>query len=364
MSFDPIDFLEAAVDTPSHESVEAMRSLLVETLEVEGVRVRVDDAGNVLAERGRENVLSEQGGGAPRVVLNTHIDTVAPHVPCERTADTIRGRGSCDAKGPLASMIDAFLAVEPADGSIVLAVTPDEEATSSGAAALDLEPDAFVVGEPTGLDVCTAARGRFQGTVTVTGTGAHAADPDSGVNAISAVSPILDGFDSYDDERRPDRHSRLGSPTLTPTRIDGGEATNRVPSEVVITFDRRSVPPEGAEEFFETFERHLHTLVPTEVEVSVSPADRETPFLEAFETNDDEPVVRALVDAGAGNVRPFGAATEASYFSKRAPTVVFGPGDLSDDDGPVAHSDREYVRIESVRRAASILRTALGELVD
>ncbi|MBS3760539.1 MAG: succinyl-diaminopimelate desuccinylase, partial [Halodesulfurarchaeum sp.] len=58
-----------------------------------------------------------------------------------------------------------------------------------------------------------------------------------------------------------------------------------------------------------------------------------------------------------------GAATEASYFAASAPTVVFGPGVLSDENGPVAHGEREYVKIDDVRKASDILTQALGILV-
>lgn len=354
MSFDPVGFLEMAVETPSHDSVEEMRTLLVETLEADGVEPTVDGAGNVLAERGT---------GAPRIVLNTHIDTVTPHLPFERDGDRIRGRGSCDAKGPLAAILQSFLDVEPADGTLVLAITPDEERESTGAAALDVEADGFIVGEPTGLDACTAARGRFQGTVTVAGMGAHAAEPQAGANAISGSAQVIAGLDSYDAEFGPSPHPRLGPPTLTPTLIEGGEASNRVPSQVHITIDRRSVPPESADRFFALLEDHLESLVADGIDVSVEPAERETPFLEAFETDPDAPVVEALTTAGAGDPRPFGAATEASYFAPTAPTVVFGPGDLADEAGPVAHSDREYVDVGAVEDAGRILTAAVESLV-
>jgi acetylornithine deacetylase/succinyl-diaminopimelate desuccinylase-like protein len=71
----------------------------------------------------------------------------------------------------------------------------------------------------------------------------------------------------------------------------------------------------------------------------------------------------ALVDAGAGAPTPFGAATEASFFAEHAPTVVFGPGNLADDDGAVAHSEREYVHLSDVEATAAAVQTALDELV-
>ncbi|WP_129115185.1 M20 family metallopeptidase [Halegenticoccus tardaugens] len=360
MSFDPIEFLESAVPIASHEGVGEMRAFLVDALAAHGVGADVDDAGNTVASK---------GSGSPHVVLNTHIDTVPPHVPYGRERGVIRGRGSCDAKGPLAALLSAFLAVDPGDGGgrVTLAVTPDEERLSTGAAALDLDGDAYVVGEPTGLDVCNAAKGRFQGTIRLAGSAAHAAEPDSGVNAVAAAESALGALRTFDENRDP--HPSLGSATLTPTTVSGGEATNQVPAECRIVVDRRSVPPETAAGFRESLERHLREAVPADVDVEFALTPRETPFLEAFATPEDEPLVRTLAAVAArasngagGEVRPFAAATEASYFAP-APTVVFGPGVLADGEGAVAHAEREYVRTAEVRTAAAAVEETLRTFV-
>ena len=369
--FDPVAFLDAAVRIASHDDPSEMRDLLVETLRGHGVAPIVDDAGNTLATR---------GSGSPHVVLNTHIDTVSPHVPYDRddASGTVHGRGSCDAKGPLAAILSAFLAVDPGGGGgrLTLAVTPDEELYSTGAAALDLSvlpgevggnlADAYVVGEPTGLDVCTAAKGRFEGQISLTGRNAHAAEPETGVNAVAAVAGALAAIRTFDSDRDP--HPDLGPATLTPTVVEGGEATNQVPADCAITVDRRSVPPESAEGFRSRLEAAVGDAVPEAVGVSVDLTERPTPFFEAFATDADEPIVRRLAaaadrvtDGAAGTVRPFGAATEASYFAP-TPTVVFGPGVLADETGPVAHADREYVHIDDVRHAATALTDALSAL--
>ena len=360
MAFDPVDFLERAVSVPSHEDVGPMRELLVGTLESAGASPTVDDAGNVLARRGE---------GTPHVVLNTHVDTVPPHVPFERDGDLVRGRGSCDAKGPLAALLAAFLGTEPADGRLTLAITPNEETTQAGAARLrerfDVagDVDAFVVGEPTGLDVCTAARGQFEGEIVVRGSAAHAASPGEGRNAIRAAAPILEAMDTFDAAVGTPAHETLGEPTLTATVIEGGEAHNQVPARCRIVFDRRSVPPEESGEVPAALSAHLREVLPPGFDLSVDLLPRETPLLEAFATDGDAPVVRALAGASGGTVRPFGAATEASYFAEVAPTVVFGPGDLFDDEGAVAHADREYVRVGEVRAAVDALDEALDRLV-
>ncbi|MFC6730888.1 M20/M25/M40 family metallo-hydrolase, partial [Natronoarchaeum mannanilyticum] len=135
-SFDPVAFLDEAVPIDSTESIEEMRSLLVDTLAEHGVDATVDDAGNTIATRTGE---SADGASDTHVVLNTHVDTVPPHVPYDRDDERIYGRGSCDAKGPLAALLAGFLSVDPGAGRFTLAVSPDEETLSTGAAALDVE---------------------------------------------------------------------------------------------------------------------------------------------------------------------------------------------------------------------------------
>jgi acetylornithine deacetylase len=352
--FDLLGFHERAVRIPSHEQVDEMRDLLVDALADCGHDPAVDDAGNVVASKGR---------GDPHYVLNTHLDTVPPHVPAERDGDVLRGRGACDAKGPLAALLAAFLGVEPlGSGTLTLAVTPDEETLSTGAAALDFDADGYLVGEPTDLDVCNAAKGRFQGTVTLTGESAHAAESEAGRNAVAGLEGALEAVRTFDRTAGREPHPSLGPPTLTPTVVEGGEATNQVPARADLVLDRRSVPPETADGFRADLRAHLRAHVPDAVGVEFTLTDRESPFLEAFHTPEESALVGALRDAGAGVVRPFPAATEASYFAADAPTAVFGPGVLADEEGAVAHGDREYVRRSAVERAAEIATDALRAL--
>jgi len=399
--FDPIDFLTDAVAIPSHEDVAGMRSSLVGALEDASVDVTVDAAGNTLARRG-----SPAAGSGPHLVLNTHIDTVPPHVPFERDGDVVRGRGACDAKGPLAALLAGFLGATVRRGRLTLAVTPDEETLSTGAAALvgangngggdengngggddgrggsgdgngnegdpaTLDGDLYIVGEPTGLDVCPSARGRFEATVELFGTAGHAAEAASGANAVAALEPALAAVRTFDDGREP--HPQLGGPSLTPTVVSGGGAANQVPESCRLTVDRRSVPPETAAEFRDGLAAAVGEAVPAGIRAEVAMADRPTPFLGPFATDRDHELVRTLAtaagEAGAtaaagtgGSVRPFTAATEAAYFAP-APTVVFGPGDLKDAEGAVAHARREYVRVPEVRAAGRAVERAATELL-
>ncbi len=392
-SFDPVSFLETAVRTPSHESVDETRELVVETLDRRGVESEVVAGGCLVAEK-----RSPAPNAGPHLVANTHLDTVTPHVPFERgearederpesaregdaPGEVIRGRGACDAKGPLAALLSGFLAADPERGRLTLALTPDEETLSLGAAALTgrspgtedrLDGDLFLVGEPTGLDACTAAKGRFQGTVELSGVAAHAAE-FAGANAVAAAEDALAAVRTFDADA--DEHPQLGPPKLTPTVIEGGAATNQVPADCSITVDRRSVPPETAEGFRSSLAAAVRARVPDDVGVDVALTDRESPFFEAFSTDPDHELVEAVAGAAraaadatglpadrGGAARPFGAATEASYFAP-APTVVFGPGDLADDAGAVAHAEREYVRVREVEAAALTVERAIAELL-
>jgi acetylornithine deacetylase len=358
MAFDLTEFHADAVKTPSHESVHAMRDLLIERLRSEGYDTEVDDRGSVVATRGEDD--------GPHLVLNTHIDTVPPHLPYERDGEVVRGRGSCDAKGPLAALLSVFLGAEISRGRLTLAVTPDEETTQTGAKALSerLAADGYIVGEPTGLDVCIGARGQCEGRVVIEGESGHAADVDRSRNPIHAVSTVLRAMETYDETEGPGEDRVLGSPKLTPTALGGGDAPNRVPETATITFDRRSVPPETSESFAAGLQSHLDRNVPDTITAGVELIRPDTPFPDPFVTDETAPLVERLRDASGGDVRAFGAATEASYFANDAPTVVFGPGVLADEEGAVAHSEREYVRLDSLRTAADAVTETVQSVLD
>ena len=208
----------------------------------------------------------------------------------------------------------------------------------------------------------------------LSGTAAHAAE-FAGANAVAAAADALAAIRTFDADATD--HPQLGSPKLTPTVIEGGAATNQVPADCEITVDRRSVPPEGAAEFRESLADAVRAALAADVDVDAAVAltDRESPFLEAFATDPDHELVRTVADAAreasdavclpgerGGEVHPFGAATEASYFAP-APTVVFGPGDLADDAGAVAHAEREYVRVREVEAAAATVERVVAALL-
>lgn len=355
MGFDRNTFHRKAVQIPSDEDITEMRSFLVEALRKEGHDPDIDEVGNVLATRGTTDSVGTH------IVLNTHIDTVPPHISYKRNGDVVRGRGACDAKGPLAALLDAFCSASISTGQLTLAITPDEETSQYGGEHLGetLSADGYIVGEPTGLDVCHAARGGYGGRIVIQGESAHASDPTAGTNAIRAVGPLLEALDKYDERCGPDAHKVLGEPTLTPTHIEGGGPLNQVPDECTISFDRRPVPPENSQAFFADLESHLAESLPDICKFDVQAAYPDSPDPDAFTTDLDSELVRTLADASGGEMRAFEAATEASYFADDGPTVVFGPGVLTDEEGPVAHADREYVTLSEIAAAAEAVQSAV-----
>ena len=141
-----------AIESVSGLEREAV-SYLVEQMEMRGFRSFADNAGNAIGIRG--NLESAEH----TLVLLGHIDTVPGKIPVRLEDGQLYGRGSVDAKGPLAAFV---LAVERIDvpehiAVIVVGAVEEESATSKGARYV-LErycPSACVIGEPSGWNGIT-----------------------------------------------------------------------------------------------------------------------------------------------------------------------------------------------------------------
>lgn len=347
---DPVGLLADLMRIESHDGVAEIGTFLLDTVE-----------GATRHETGC--VIAEKSGGCdgPRIVLNSHMDVVSPHVPYRRDGDVIRGRGACDAKGCLAPMITAFDAVEPAAGSVQLVVSPDEETTQRGLteylAAAGVDADAVVVGEPSGLDVCPSARGHYDLEITFSGESAHGATPESGLNATACMAEAVKRLAAiphlHDDE--------LGSNSYTPTIAQAGNLPNQVPEAATLVVDYRTLPVESRKDAIETVSDAL-VGIDCEYEVAFYEAGSS---LGSYRTDREEAVVADLADCVESvtgerpALEPFPAATEAAFFAEDAPTVVFGPGLIADGGKAIAHSEREYVPVREVEDAAESLALLL-----
>jgi acetylornithine deacetylase len=181
-------------------------------------------------EAGRNNVIAYLNS-TPRVFLSTHMDTVPPFIAPTEDDEKIYGRGSCDAKGIIASQIIAAenLRKEGIE-DIGLLFTVDEEESSKGSRAANNLPIAekceyLINGEPTDLDLAIGSKGSLRMTLKTKGKAAHSAYPEMGDSAIEKLLDILD------DLRKAElpKHEFFGETTLNIGTISGGLKTNVIP---------------------------------------------------------------------------------------------------------------------------------------
>ncbi|HEY5990773.1 MAG TPA: M20/M25/M40 family metallo-hydrolase [Streptosporangiaceae bacterium] len=149
-----------------------LASYLVKRMASLGMKARRDEAGNVLGEAGDPD--------GPTIMLLGHMDTV-PGGPAVRLHDgVLHGRGTVDAKGPLATMIFAAARARLAGAHVVVAGAVGEEGLSPGARHLlsGPAPDAVVIGEPSGVDgVVLGYKGIIRLTLDVARPPAHTSAP-------------------------------------------------------------------------------------------------------------------------------------------------------------------------------------------
>lgn len=180
---------------------------------------------------GRHNLYATRG--SPVVVFSTHLDCVPPYVPFREDADTLYGRGTCDAKGLAAAMVAAAERLH-ADGEdrIGLLFVVGEETRSDGArATVSLEPRGryLINGEPTDGLLCIGQKGTLGVLVEARGRAAHSGYPEEGT---SAVIPLLETLRRI--RRMPLPYDpALGPATLNIGVVRAGSAPNVIPGEAM-----------------------------------------------------------------------------------------------------------------------------------
>jgi acetylornithine deacetylase len=175
----------------------------------------------------RNNVLA--WWGEPRVTLSTHIDTVPPFFPSREDEEHIWGRGSCDTKGILASMLFAVRELlEAGHGNIALLFVVGEERNSAGALVAAKSPrgSKFLInGEPTENKLALGSKGALRLELVASGRMAHSAYPELGE---SAIEKLLDALQAARRVPLP-VDNILGPSTLNIGTISGGRAPNVIP---------------------------------------------------------------------------------------------------------------------------------------
>jgi acetylornithine deacetylase len=319
---------------------------------------------------GRPNVLARLPGLNPnrRIVLEAHTDTVSvkgmtipPFDPVIRDGK-MYGRGSCDTKAGLATMMHALASLKE-DGitppcEVLLAAAVDEEFSYRGVVRLceGLKADAAIVAEPTELRAVIATKGVLRCRIVVHGRSAHSSKPHLGVNAITHMARVIAAIEADNERMAGVQHPLVGCGTCNVGVITGGVQVNFVPDRCAIEIDRRLLPGERASDAVAHYRQLLQSL-------DGITAELEEPLLlvdEALDTPADAAVVqtavRVLSDMGL-NADPCGVpfGCDASKLSRAGiPSIVFGPGSIDR-----AHTADEYIELDQVERTFEFQRRFL-----
>lgn len=277
-----IHFLQALVQTPSDNppgDCAAFAQRVQSLLEAQGLTVacypvpadRVRAVGMVSATNLLVRCQFGGGhGGGVTIALNAHGDVVPPgegwqHAPYggEIGHDPVYGavmfgRGVAVSKSDIATYAWVLLALQAVQrqgarlqGTVELHITCDEESGGEIGPAWLLEqgisrPDyAICAGFAHGITV--AHNGCLHVEVTVYGRQAHAAMPETGIDAIEGSSRILQALYAYRRElaERVSKVAGIRCATLNIGLIAGGINTNVVPDLVRFRIDRRMIPEEA-----------------------------------------------------------------------------------------------------------------------
>lgn len=335
---------------------------------------------------GRHNVVARfTSPGATRTVLmDAHQDTVpvegmtTPAFQAILKNGRVYGRGACDVKGGMASMLAAFarLVDEAPLGAanVIMSCTVDEEYTAIGARQLAFAwnseadsdliigtlPDLALVAEPTELNVIVAHRGVVRWKIRTRGRACHSSQPEDGVNAIYKMARLLNCLEEYA-RNLPGTlapHPLCGSPSMSVGRITGGISVNIVPDECEIEIDRRLAPGEEPVQAMQDVEAYLRARVDVDFEM--------LPPWVAMEALSDgnngeaaNELLRHISDVAGPRARQ-GAlyGTNASRFAHAGvPSLIFGPGSIQQ-----AHTVDEWIEIDQLHLAQEIYyRFCAGE---
>ena len=290
--------------------------LVADYLERAGFEVSIEEV-----KPGRPNVWAVWEGDrtGKTLLFEAHTDVVTEgsaedweHLPfgAERDGDRIYGRGACDTKGNLAAAVVAVRAVKdsgvPFPGSLILCHPVDEEGMMAGIKAFIERGhadgvDAAVICEPEENQLCIKQKGALRVEVTLRGTMAHGAMPQSGVNPVTRAARFVVAVEELEGEEI-ERHGEdpfLGYPSLTPTILmgpDSGEPqVNVIPASAYVALDIRTVPDQSHKDLVKRLEDIITRLASEDpdFDATLEMIEERPPT----ETPKDEPLVRAMARA-------------------------------------------------------------------
>jgi acetylornithine deacetylase len=327
---------------------------------------------------GRPNVLSRVKGAqdGPRLMLNGHMDTVAPgtgwkHDPfgAETENGRMYGRGAVDMKSGLAAILSAAVECKkeglPKRGEVIVTAVVDEESLDWGSYALVQRGitsgvNLAMISEATDLNVVTAHRGRTVLDVVVHGKAAHSMWPEHGVSAIQDAATLIDSLPRLSSPT----HPRMGRSTVNILKIEGGqEDVMLVPDRCRIVIDRCLVPGHNSKDALDDLNNLIRELG---INATASFIARETPFCDPFEIPEENGIVKIVVEAAT---RALGRAPRIDFHEGpcdscilvnqgKIPTLEFGPS------GGRLHESDEFVDLESVKKTVAVYKEVIRTLLS
>ncbi|MFI9550059.1 M20 family metallopeptidase [Nonomuraea endophytica] len=293
-------------------------------------------------------------GGAPRVLLLGHHDTVWPvgtleRLPWSVTDGIARGPGVFDMKAGLVQMFHALTRLPSLDGITVL-VTGDEEIGSPTSRGLVEEcargrAATFVLeASADGGALKTARKGASWYELIVYGRAAHAGlEPAKGVNAaIEAAHQIL----------AVSRLAGSDGTTVTPTLVSAGTTGNTVPERATVSVDVR-VPTQQAQARIDKLMRALTPVLPgARLEVrggqNRPPLEPAAHLFELARRLATEPLTGVAV----------GGASDGNFTAGVGCPTLDGLGAV----GGGAHADDEHVVVDRLPVRARLLADLIAEV--
>ncbi len=284
-------------------------------------------AEKIPVESGRCNVLavcSEQP--RPTVVFSTHMDTVPPFIPSSEDAARVYGRGSCDAKGIIATQVEAAERLRKEGIYVGLLFLVGEERDSLGAKVANQRPQGckfLVNGEPTENRVAVASKGALRVEVIAQGRMAHSAYPELGESAIDKLLVALARLRAM----KLPVEDGIGPCTLNIGLIEGGRAPNVIPDKARAQLLYRLVGPSEALK---------RDIVAAAGDLAKIEFVLEIPFVR-LRTLDGLPTMVAAFT------------TDIPALSNWGQPLLVGPGSIH-----VAHTDGEHVEKKQLQDAVDL----------
>jgi len=213
---------------------------------------------------GMGNILGRIGSGQTVIMMDSHTDTVGVGDPKEWARDPyggtidggcIYGRGACDQRGGMASLVYAGLLIQELGlhGDYTLYVVGSvQEEDCDGLPWLyilnedGIRPDCVVITEPSKLGIYRGHRGRMEIEVHLRGKSCHAADPTRGDNPVYKMARLVAEVEKLNERLHADPF--LGKGTIAVTQIRSlSPSLCAVPGACSVHLDRRLTAGETRE---------------------------------------------------------------------------------------------------------------------